>query len=234
MGSIFHFKQFQVDQTGCAMKINTDGVLLAALADHPAPSTILDIGSGTGVIAIMMAQRFSDAYIDAVEIDAAAADRAAHNAVNSPFSSRLEVFHSDINDFNPNRYYDLIVSNPPYFVNDLKSVEERKGMARHADEYFFTNLLSKSASLLTKDGCFWLILPLKQAAWIITNAVLYNLFPSHIYRVHSDKDKPEIRQIICLSAKQTAIKSEQFFIYEYQQVYTKEYKSLLKDFFLNF
>jgi tRNA1Val (adenine37-N6)-methyltransferase len=230
MGAIFHFKQFQVDQTGCAMKINTDGVLLAALADHPAPLTILDIGSGTGVIAMMMAQRFPEAQVDAVEIDAAAADRTAQNSKDSPFSSRLNVIHSDIVDFVPQRAYDLIISNPPYFVNDLKSEEKRKGMARHADEYFFTNLLLKSASLLTKKGCFWLILPLKQAAWVITNAVLYKLFPSHIYRVHSDKDKPEIRQIICLSFKQTTIKSKPLFIYESQQVYTEEYKNLLKDF----
>jgi tRNA1Val (adenine37-N6)-methyltransferase len=232
MGSVFRFKKFAVDQSGCAMKINTDGVLLGVTASHPAPSRILDIGTGTGVIALMLAQRFDSAHIDAVEIDDSAASRAAENFIRSPFASRLSIFSMDLARYEAAGSYDLIVSNPPYFVNDLKSAEVRKGIARHADEDFFRMLITKVAALLHAKGVFWVILPVKQAELLILNAVLVRLFPLKVIHVFSDVSKTEIRQMVCFSFEHAAVTHENFYIYAGPGLYTDAYISLLKDFFL--
>lgn len=234
MGSVFRFKQFEVDQQGCAMKINTDGVLLGAIAAQVAPAHILDIGTGTGVIALMLAQRFGGAQVEAVEIDVSAAERAAINFKGSPFSARLVVYSSSIEDFQTAKQYDLIVSNPPYFVNDLKNTDKRKEIARHADENFFDALLRKTASLLTPSGALWLILPVKQAEKVVVNAVLQKLFPSRIIAVHSDISKEAFRHIICLGTERINPVIENVFIYATQGKYTDQYQLLLKDFLLAF
>eukprot|EP01133_Synstelium_polycarpum_P013497 gene13497-15901_t len=216
------------------MKINTDGVLLGALAVHDHVATALDIGTGTGVIAMMLAQRFEGAVIDAVEIEQSAAERAADNFLLSPFAGRLKAHHQDINDFDPGKDYDLIVSNPPYFVKDLKNPEPGKRMARHADESFFELLIRKVALLLKPSGCFWVILPLKQAQELVRNAVLMKLFPLKVIHVYSDADKAEFRQILCFSFVNGEAEHENFYIYLKQGVYTEKYRLLLKDFFLAF
>ena len=234
MGSVFRFKAFEVDQTGCAMKINTDGVLIGGIVTADAPSRILDVGTGTGVIAMMLAQRFPAAVVDAIEIDPAAAATAARNFSSSPFASRLSVHTGDILSFERDFRYDLIISNPPFFVNDLKNPEARKRLARHADEDFFVGLIRKVATLLKPSGECWLILPVKQAQELVVQAVLYKLFPKRIIHVHSDESKPEIRQVICFSFANVAPVHEDFYIYAAQGVYTDAYISLLKDFFLAF
>jgi len=235
MGNVFRFKKFGVDQSGCAMKINTDGVLLAAVATANMDSgRILDIGTGTGVIALMLAQRFPLAQVDAVEIDGVAAERAGLNFRSSDFSSRTTAHHTSIMDYESTHPYDLIVSNPPFFVNDLKNPEVRKGIARHADEQFFDGLLTKAAELLAPYGVFWLILPVKQADWMLNSAASFNLFLCHQIDVCSDESKPVIRRILCLSPHLSSIKKETFYIYQSQGVYTDAYRSLLKDFFLAF
>jgi tRNA1Val (adenine37-N6)-methyltransferase len=232
MGSIFKFKKFEVDQSDCPMKINTDGVLLGVIAAHPSADQILDIGTGTGVIALMLAQRYENAKVDAVEIDHSAAARAELNFKNSVFADRLSLHCADISVFESGNHYDLILSNPPYFVNDLKSLEPRKGVARHAHEAFFDSLIKKVAALLKPDGLFWVILPVKQAEQLIVNAVLVRLFPSKIIHVFSDETKTEFRQIVCFSFKTQAPVQENFYIYASTGIYTDAYVSLLKDFFL--
>ena len=120
MSSIFKFKQFEIDQTGCAMKVNTDGVLLGAMVNHHTPMRILDIGTGTGVIALMFAQRFPGAIIHAIEIDQQASETAKKNFQFSVFNDRLSVENIALEQYNSVERFDLIVSNPPFFVNDLK------------------------------------------------------------------------------------------------------------------
>jgi len=236
MDSIFKFKQFEVDQSGCAMKINTDGVLLAALAESDEPTTILDIGTGTGVIALMLAQRFKNAKIEAVEIDGIAAATAEKNFRSSVFGSRLTAVHSSIQQYKPltTQMYDLIISNPPYFVNDLKNAEEKKGIARHTDEAFFDELISKVSTLLSENGSFWFILPLNQADLLINKAAMFNLHLLKQISLYSDATKPAFRKIVCLTRKEVVSpKTQDFYIYESEKVYTKAYKELLSDFFLN-
>lgn len=230
--SIFKFKQFEVDQTGCAMKINTDGVLIGAMANHHAPKNILDIGTGTGVIALMLAQRFPDANIHAVEIDGQAAKTAGRNFQSSVFSERLSINHIAIEQYNNNEKFDLIVSNPPFFVNDLKNEEFRKGIARHAGEDFFGLLVEKSNSLLADDGQIWLVLPVKQADEVIAIASQYDLSLAERINIHSDENKPTFRQMICLKKGKTLLKESDFNIYQSLKEHTKAYKLLLKDFFL--
>lgn len=232
MGSIFKFKQFEVNQADCPMKINTDGVLLGVIAAHPSPERILDIGTGTGVIALMLAQRYEKAKVEAVEIDPSAAQRAGLNFATSIFANRLTVTCADISIFERSYHYDLILSNPPYFVNDLKSLEARKGLARHADEDFFNSLIRKVARLLNPEGLFWVILPVKQAEQLIVNAVLVRLFPSRIIHIFSDESKAEFRQIVCFGFNSKAAEHENFYIYASTGIYTDAYVSLLKDFFL--
>ena len=232
--SIFKFKQFEVDQTGCAMKINTDGVLIGAMANHHAPKNILDIGTGTGVIALMLAQRFPDANIYAVEIDQQAAETAGRNFQSSVFSERLSINHIAIEQYNNNEKFDLIVSNPPFFVNDLKNEEIRKGIARHAGEGFFSLLVEKSNSLLADDGQIWLVLPVKQADEVIAIATQYDLSLAERINIHSDENKPAFRQIICFKKGKSLLKESDFNIYESLKEHTAAYKELLKDFFLAF
>ncbi len=232
--SIFKFKQFEVDQSACAMKINTDGVLLAAMVESGGPKHILDVGTGTGVIALMLAQRFENAKVHAVEIDAEAAATATKNFQQSVFKDRLTCDHIAIENFNPTKQFDLIVSNPPFFVNDLKNAEEKKGIARHASEVFFEELMAKVNTLLTADGLFWIILPIKQAEDLVKLASAYGLLLSKQINLHSDVSKPTFRQILCLSRRGFSVEIKDFYIYESEKVYTKEYKEVLKDFFLGY
>jgi tRNA1Val (adenine37-N6)-methyltransferase len=237
MGGIFRFKQFQVDQQGCAMKINTDGVILGAMSGFSTDAVAyraLDIGTGTGVIAMMLAQRFDTAVIDAVEIDELAAQAAGRNFSASPFADRLSVYNSDIAAFEVSNSYDLIVSNPPYFVNDLKSFEKRKSIARHAQDSFFESLVVKSSKLLSDAGLLWLILPVKQADLVLSLAGNNGLHLNSAVNIHSDISKAVIRRVICLSKNVDLLKEETFYIYESEKVYTEAYKRLLEDFFLAF
>lgn len=230
----FKFKQFTVDQTGCAMKINTDGVLLAALAENHECENILDIGTGTGVIALMLAQRFEKAAIHAIEIDEAASATAEKNFKDSVFSGRLGVSNIAIEHYTTTKKFDLIVSNPPYFVNDLRSTEEKKGIARHANDEFFANLLAKVDELLTPNGCFWFILPVKQAELLIKGAKHHGLSVSKKILLHSDVSKPAFRWMVCLNRLVNEAEIIPFYIYEAEKVYTKQYKEALKDFFLGY
>jgi tRNA1Val (adenine37-N6)-methyltransferase len=234
MKHAFKFKQFEIDQSGCAMRINTDGVLLGAVAAKPEAKDILDIGTGTGVIALMLAQRFPEARVDAVEIDEQAAHAAAKNVHNAPFSERMKVVHVAIEDYSTENTYDLIVSNPPYFVNDLKNPEYRKGIARHANAIFFEQLLRRVAGMLRKEGRFWFILPLKQAMNMIEMAGAYGLKEAVVLHLHSDEHKPEIRRIVCLDYSGLPAQHQNLYIYAAEGIYTDAYKLLLKDFFLAF
>ena len=232
--NLFKFKQFEVNQAGCAMKINTDGVLIAAMLSHDKPTKILDIGTGTGVIALMLAQRFPNADVHAVEIDYQAAEAADKNFKNSIFNNRLSISNTAIEQYHSTEQFDLIVSNPPFFVNDLKNEEKRKGIARHADEDFFEMLLNKSKSILSDYGKLWLILPLKQAGQVEEIGDAIQLFVTEKIYIHSDGSKPPFRMMICLSREKRELVENHFYIYESFKVHSQAYKTLLKDFFLNY
>lgn len=234
--SIFRFKRFTIDQTDCAMRINTDGVLLGALAIGEDAQTVLDIGTGTGVIALMLAQRFPSAQIIGVEIDEPSSFAAAENALQSPFSHRVQVSQGAFQDFQPPNPIDLIVSNPPFYVNTLHNPDARKKQARHTDMTFFDDLLSYAEVHLSTKGAMELILPPELAEAVIAKAADLAFVLERNVIVSSFDDSPCIRCIIRLSRQQGDFPTEHsnFVIYESKGVYSTAYKTLLKDFFLAF
>jgi tRNA1Val (adenine37-N6)-methyltransferase len=237
MSGIFKFKQFDVDQSDCAMKINTDGVLLGAFADADHPQTILDIGTGTGVIALMLAQRFINAKIDAVEIDQSAAETAGKNFQNSSFADRLAVFPLGFEEFfsrYPDRKYDLIVSNPPFYINSLKSPEAKRELAKHADRNFFGDLISSASKHLTGKGIICLILPLDTVAVVKEIAFKNELFLEKKIWILSYRDSEPHREIMILSSNPDKAHDDRFVIYESPKVYTEQYRKTLEDFFTIF
>jgi tRNA1Val (adenine37-N6)-methyltransferase len=232
--SIFKFKQFDVDQSGCAMKINTDGVLLGALTQCDSPSRILDIGTGTGVIAMMLAQRFNNAIIDAVEIDADAATTAGINFAASPFANRLQIFETGFEDFykqHPSIKYDLIVSNPPFFLNSLVSAGSKKNLARHTDGSFFEKMVSLSAEHLSESGSCHLILPVATADAVKKLITKNNLALQKITFLKSFADSEPHREMLTFGILPQKMTEENFIIYEKQKVYAEAYQQALKDFF---
>ncbi len=233
---MFHFKQFSVDQTNCAMKINTDGVLLGAISSAENPKTILDIGTGTGVIALMLAQRFPDAQIDAVEIDLPSAEKAKQNFTNSVFADRLQIYPISIQNFwlqKQHQQYDLIVSNPPFYLDTLTSPKENKTLAKHAELGFFEDLLNQIPNYLSAKGNFTIILPVKTAS-IIKNMVQEQLFLNREISISSFENEMPHRQILSFGVNQTKIEHTSFTIYKSQKVYSDEYQNLLKNFLIIF
>lgn len=235
--NIFQFKQFAVDQTGCAMKINTDGVLLGAMAAADDPKAILDIGTGTGVIALMLAQQYTKAKIDAVEIDGAAAGTAQRNFQASPFADRLTAYALDFESYfvrYPLRKYDLIVSNPPFYIDSLKSPGEKTTLAKHTDVDFFERLVKSVSVHLTEQGSFWLILPVTTAKMVGEIAAGFDIFPARIVEVRSYSHSRPHRIVQSFGFNKVQAQMSNLAIYEAEGVYSEEYKKLLQPFFLTF
>lgn len=152
----FRFKKFEIRQDRCAMKVGTDGVLLGAWAEGGA--RILDVGSGTGLIALMMAQRFPEAMVDGIDIDEVACEEARENVQASPFADRVGIHAVRLQDYQ-GQPYDAIVSNPPFFVGSLKNPDEKRSLARHSDSLPFADLFAGVKRLLKPDGVFSVIVP---------------------------------------------------------------------------
>lgn len=233
--SIFRFKQFVVDQTGSTMKINTDGVLLGAIATVAQPKRILDIGTGTGVIALMLAQRFPDTLVDAIEVDAVAAQLAGDNFAESAFAARISIQAVALADFQPVDAFDLIVSNPPFFMDALKSRDYRKLISRHTDVSFYSQLLERAVGWLTEKGSLQLVLPIPLAEWLGQRAVdEFGLVVQGQRDIRSFAANPPIRRILAIGKTFLAdtVVNGELVIYEQKGVYSDTYRVLLKDFFL--
>ena len=184
----FRFKQFAIQDDRCAMKVGTDGVLLGAWV--PGGTHILDVGTGCGLIALMMAQRFPKAHIDASDIDVEAVEQAKENGANA-FMSRVQDWQGS---------YDLIVSNPPYFQNSLKNPDKGRQTARHTDTLSYQELLNHSARLLTENGCLALILPAEAEAEVCEMAAQEGFVLARVTRVYSKVSKP-VRRVMLLFEK---------------------------------
>lgn len=236
MRDVFNFKKFSVYQDDCAMKVNTDGVLLALLASDSTPHEhILDIGTGTGVVALICAQRFSKALIDAVEIDQKSAATASVNFKNSIFNARLNVCPLPFQSFDiGEKKYDLIISNPPFFLNSLKNQNVNKAIARHASLAFFDDLLVFSIKSLSIHGSLTLILPIDIASFVIQEGESRGLFLNREIAVLSYAYSKPHRKIISLSKLSEECVRSQFVIYEELGSYTEEYQNLLRDYFTIF
>jgi tRNA1Val (adenine37-N6)-methyltransferase len=234
--TFFQFKQFGVHQDQCAMKISTDGVILGAYAGSGNPEKILEIGIGTGVVSLMLAQRFPEAHIIGVEIDQGACLQATFNAYNSPWANRLNFRFQSFQDYykSENQKFDLIICNPPYYPDHLKSNDKRKNLAFHNDSLPFSNLVEGTGRLLTSEGDFWVILPLNQMKSFETVALKAGLFPNHLLIVRDNPEKPVLRVIRSFSFTNKIVASNELIIKDYQNKYSESYAELLKDFLLIF
>lgn len=237
MSSVFKFKQFNVNQAGTTMKINTDGVLLAAMVHGMLHGGILDVGTGTGVIALMLAQRFPEAAVEAIEPDSMAFGLSRENFAKSPFSERLMVQQSYLSAYDTKaKNYGLIVSNPPFFLQSLKNPDARKSLARHGNIGFFECLMEKSALGLHAEGMLQIIVPCLIAPAIIELAGQYGLHLARRIQISSFSHSEPFRSILVFALKNSdALPSKELFvIYKDKGIYTLAYHCLLKDFFLNF
>lgn len=235
MGSVFKFKEFDVNQDGCAMKINTDGVLLGSLVEAGCPVRILDVGSGTGVIAMMLAQRFPDALVDAIDIDEVAFLRSEENFMKSRFADRMTAYCGDFETLESSNRYDLIVSNPPFYINTLHNPDQRKRLARHTDLDFFKRLIRFSKERLVEGGSLQLILPTDLSEDIKAYTDSEELTLTRVINVQSFSETETIRKVLTFSkAKNGSQQCRNFVIYHQKGIYSQDYRSVLKPFFLAF
>lgn len=230
----FKFKKFTIWHDKCAMKVGTDGSLLGAWADTTNCHRALDVGTGTGLIALMLAQR-CDAVIDAIDIDIDACDQARENIAQSPFATQIQVHLSPFANYKPKAdiKYDLIISNPPYFIDSLKCPNKQRNTARHTDTLSLADLLKDSCRLLAPKGKLALILPFEQRTILLELAHKNQLYPLRETHVSSIKGATPKRLLIELSRQRREfIEPSTLNIEIEQREYSKEFIALVKDFYL--
>ena len=229
----FRFKQFAVEQEDVAMKVGTDGVLLGAWADCNGAKRILDIGTGTGVIALMLAQRNAEAEVQAVEIDETATRRARSNFDLSPWAERLTVEQTAVQEFTPAEKFDLIISNPPYFIDSLLPPDAKRSTARHTHDLSFEELDKAVCRLLADEGRFALILPTVEFDRYLAITQLHLVRRCDMHPTSGAATKrvmAEFAKHEAADAKHETITIEQ----DKRGDYTAEYRALTKDFYLKF
>ena len=234
--SKFQFKQFSLEQDRCAMKIGTDGVLLGAWAPilHN-PYSVLDIGTGTGIIALMLAQRSNAAQIDALEIEENAYEQATDNFENSPWNERLFCFHAGLDEFmeEPEDEYDLIVSNPPFYAEDYKTNDDQRDLARFQDALPFEDLIEAADLLLSENGILAVIIPFKEEERFLAIANEFELYPTHITRVKGTPTTEIKRSLLALSRNKIDNTTTNELVIEIgRHEYTSEYIALTQEFYL--
>lgn len=234
--SLFQFKQFAVKQDQCAMKIGTDGVLLGAWTPiDNNPKSVLDIGTGTGIIALMLAQRSYADQIDALEIDENAYEQAVDNFENSPWGDRLFCFHAGLDEFveEPEDEYDLIVSNPPFYSEDYRSENEQRDLARFQEAMPFEDLIDAAALLLSENGIFSVIIPYKEEERFIDMCAEVELFPIKVTRVKGSHKTPIVRSLLAFKRYELAVLvADELVIEINRHEYTDDYIELTNAFYL--
>jgi len=228
----FRFKQFEVAQEGGCMPVTTDACIFGALADIGNAKNVLDIGTGTGLLSLMLAQRFPDAQFTAVDIDEASVKQAHINFENSPWKDRLNAVKADIRECEPAITYDAIVCNPPFFDNQLTSESDGKRRARHMVSMNYTNLLNKIYSLLNIEGKCCLLITTLHSNYIAKLAASLKLFNHHKIKIRSfGYSEPHVI-IFSFSKNPTDRFYSVFTIYEGPGVYTEEMNELITPYYL--
>ena len=233
----FTFKQFHIDHSRCAIKVGTDGTLLGAWATLPPHAKkILDIGTGSGLIAIMAAQRHPTAKITAIDIDKDCVMQATENAVASPWAERIEVIETPLQEYSPEEKFDVIISNPPYFADSMHSPDKQRTTARHTASLSFKELTEGVLRLLAEDGLFAVILPTTESE-LLLSASRGRLFTWRRCEVWSTPESGARRIMLELKREppKDLAKKEKIIIEQGgRHVYSEEYKALTADFYLNF
>ena len=233
----FSFKQFTIHQDRCAMKVGTDGVLLGVLAPTIDSGRILDIGTGTGLVGIMLSQRCPQAMVTGVELDANAAKQAEENATSTGW--KIKIINKSIQDFSSQceEKFDLIVSNPPYFINSLKAPEKNRNTARHTDELSYEELIESAEKLLSEEGKFSVIIPYSEEENFIGIANKRNLIAESSVRIIPKVGKEPKRSVITFCKCKNKINcninvTELVIEKEERHCYSDEFKKLTADFYL--
>ena len=231
----FTFKQFSVNQDRCAMKIGTDGVLLGAwtpLINNP--FNVLDIGAGTGILSLMLAQRSNAEQIDAIEIEEDAYEQCVENFETSPWGDKLFCFHAGLDEFvdEPEDEYDLIISNPPFYTDDYKSDKTSRDLARFEDALPFEELIEAAALLLSDNGIFSVIIPFKEEEQFVSLCKELDLFPLKITRVKGTPISEIKRSLLAFCRMEQTPLIDELVIEISRHNYTPEYIELTKDFYL--
>jgi tRNA1Val (adenine37-N6)-methyltransferase len=228
----FSLKQFDIKQDRTAMKVGTDGLLLGAWAQGG--KHVLDIGTGTGLIALMMAQRFPEAHVDAIDIDADAASQAEDNARRSPFADRVAVRCVSLQEYVAEREYDSIVCNPPFFTQSLQSPDSKRTLARHSIALPFDDLFRHARRLMSEDGVLSIVVPSDALSQIETAAVMNNLFLVRRCLVRTTRKKPARRLLLSFSQKPSPFHDEEGVIQEAVNEPSEWYRNLTCDFLLKY
>jgi tRNA1Val (adenine37-N6)-methyltransferase len=233
---MFRFKQYTVHQNYSALKVCTDSCLLGALTDLADQSKVLDIGTGTGLLTLMLAQKDEASVFDAVEIDPESCKDAHRNFSESPFSARLKLYQESIQSFclNKIKKYDLIISNPPFFENHLLSPNPKKNRALHTETLSMNELLQCVSSLLKTTGKFWVLLPPFEMQKLSKLALNFNLFPEKRFLIKHSPKKPTFREIYCFSFELKTLELEETINIFENEVYSDRFAQLLKDYYLIF
>ena len=233
---MFTFKQFTVNQDKCAMKIGTDGVLLGAWCPiDNRPFSILDIGAGTGILSLMLAQRSNAEQVDALEIDEEAYEQCVENFENSPWSDRLFCFHAGLDEFieEPENEYDIIISNPPFYSEDYKSNDSQRDLARFQEAMPFEDLTEAANLLLSENGIFAVIIPYKEEEKFIDLCAQVELFPVKITRVKGTPTTEIKRSLLAFKRYELPVlEADELIIETSRHQYTEEYIEFTKDFYL--
>ena len=241
----FQFKQFTIHQDKCAMKVCTDACLFGALVANCNPDSYrestancLDIGTGTGLLSLILAQKNNEAKIDAVEIDVLAAEQAKENVAASPWADRIRIFNEDILDFDPgpqnsvSKQYDCIISNPPFFEDDLQSPDDSKNKAKHNTSLSLIQLLQVTDKHLSANGYFSVLLPYHRVEYFITEATKAGFHLNKQILAKQTMKHKFFRGILFFSRKEKEFEKSEIIIKDTNHNYTSDFIALLKDYYL--
>ena len=223
---MFRFKQFTIEQDECAMKVGTDGVLLGAWARGG--SRVLDVGTGTGIIALMMAQRYPEAYIFGIDIDEGAVRQATANVQASPFSSHIRIQQTKLQDMDDSfaGFFDAIVSNPPFFIDSLAAPDEQRNLARHTATLTYAELMQTAWRLLSDDGELSVVVPFDYRQRMEDEAIFVGFFPSRVCAVKTTERKPAKRYLLSFRKHPCPCEKEQL------TIGSEAYRQMTGDFYL--
>ena len=236
----FKFKQFTINQHNCAMKVCTDACLFGALVAacpgfwvvNSQPASCLEIGTGTGLLSLMIAQKHAAVKIDAVEIDTAASVQATENIAASPWAGSIQVFNEDVLSFSPDKKYDCIISNPPFFEDDLQSADSAKNNAKHNTSLSLLQLLQVVDRLLAADGFFAVLLPYHRVDYFIEESSKIGLQLSKQILVKQTVKHSFFRGILFFNRKERVPEFCEISIKDAEQNYTPQFSAALKDYYL--
>jgi tRNA1Val (adenine37-N6)-methyltransferase len=229
---VFYFKQFSIRHDRCSHKVGTDSVLLGAWLNCTQASTALDIGCGSGLLSLMVAQR-CNAAIDGVEIDTICSTQAVENVCQSKWKNRIHIYNQSIQEFDTGKKYDLIVTNPPYFVDSLHPPDLQRQVTRHTKRLSFDDLISAVHLHLAKRGKFNLVLPPVEANLFLELAKAGSLYCSRNWSFRSRDDKPVERYLLEMQFQENDAEHGNITLYEKDNTWSENYRALVQPFYQN-